>query len=313
MDTKVNPARFGIGKPVRRKEDVRLLTGKGRYSDDQALPHQAYASILRSPHAHARIVSIDTAEALRVPGVIAVFTGADVKADSLKPIMPDYFFMGPIEVQRQMPDVVLVNKDGSNIYESPYHLLAQDRARFVGQAIAMVVADTVGAAKDGAEAINVEYEMLPAVTSTREAVRPDAPKLWEHAPSNVCLDAEVGDAKATEAAFARAAHVVTFETWISRVTGVPMEPRTCLGYYDKATGRYTLYAGSGGSNRMKRESADILGVEQDAVRVLAQLRTRSIPSSCSRYGRPRRSGGRSSGRASAVRRSSVTTRDATSS
>src|SRR4051812_17226615 len=101
MDTSVNPPGSGIGKPVRRKEDVRLLTGKGRYSDDQALPNQAYAAILRSPHAHARIVSIDTRPALDVPGVIAVFTGADVKMDGLKPIMPDYTFMGPIEVQRQ--------------------------------------------------------------------------------------------------------------------------------------------------------------------------------------------------------------------
>src|SRR6185503_12233133 len=146
-DPAAGAPKFAIGQPVRRKEDVRLLTGKGRYSDDQVLPHQAYATLLRSCHAHARIASIDTSEALKVPGVIAVFTGADVKADGLKPILPDYAFLGPIEIQRQMPDVVLQNKDGSPIYESPYHLLAQDRVRYVGQAVAMVVAETVGAAK----------------------------------------------------------------------------------------------------------------------------------------------------------------------
>jgi carbon-monoxide dehydrogenase large subunit len=268
MKQKADPSK-GIGQPVRRKEDLRLLTGRGRYSDDQVLPRQAYASILRSPHAHARILGIDTSAALQMPGVIAVFSGLDIKAHGLKPILPDYAFLGPIEVQRQMPDVVLQNRDGAKIFDSPYHLLAQDRARFVGQAVAMVVAETVAAAKDGAEAIAVDYEPLPAVTATPEAALPDAPRLWDHAPSNVCLDAEVGDAQATEAAFAKAAHVVKFETWISRVTGVTMEPRTCVGFYDKATQRYTLYAGSGGSNRMKRESAGILGVPDDAVRVLA--------------------------------------------
>jgi carbon-monoxide dehydrogenase large subunit len=260
---------FAIGKPVRRKEDQRLLTGCGRYSDDQVLPGQTYAAILRSPHAHARIRSIDTRAALDVPGVIAVLTGADVKADALGPILPDYAFLGPIEVQRQMPDVVLQNRDGSKIFDSPYHLLAQDRARFVGQAVAMVVAETLGAAKDGAEAVEVDYETLPAVIVTADAAKPDAPKLWEHAPSNVCLDAEVGDEKATADAFAKAAHVVKLNTWISRVTGVTMEPRTCVGFYDKSTQRYTLYAGSGGSNRMKRESAGILGVAENMVRVLA--------------------------------------------
>jgi carbon-monoxide dehydrogenase large subunit len=263
------PSDFGIGRPVRRKEDLRLLTGKGRYSDDYSLPGQAYAAILRSPHAHARVVSIDCSEARSMQGVLGVFTGADAAADKLKPISPDYAFLGPVEVQRRLPDVVLQNRDGSPMFDSPYHLLAQDRVRFAGQAVAMVVADSVARAKDAAEAIVVEYDALPAVTATPDAVRPDAPRLWDHAASNICLDADVGDAAATGAAFSVAAHVVRFETWISRVTGAPMEPRACVGSYDAATQRYTLYAGSGGSNRMKRESADILGVPQEAVRVLA--------------------------------------------
>ena len=215
------PSDFGIGRPVRRKEDLRLLTGNGRYSDDYSLEGQAYAAILRSPHAHARVVSIDTSDARAMPGVLGVFTGADVAAARLKPIPPDYTFMGPLEVQRRLPDVVLQNRDGSPIYDSPYHLLAQDRVRFAGQAVAMVVANSVARAKDAAEAIVVDYEALPAVAATPDAVKPGAPRLWDHAASNICVDADVGDAAATEAAFARAAHSVRFETWISRVTGRP--------------------------------------------------------------------------------------------
>jgi carbon-monoxide dehydrogenase large subunit len=172
-------------------------------------------------------------------------------------------------VQRRLPDVVLVDRSGEKIYDSPYDLLAADRARFAGQSVAMVVADSIGAAKDGIDAIVVDYEPLPAVTGTREAARADAPRLWEHAPSNVCLDAEHGDKAATDAAFARAAHVVRLDTWISRVTGVPMEPRTAVGAYDPATQRYTLYAGSGGTNRQQREIAGILNVPLASVRVVA--------------------------------------------
>lgn len=258
-----------IGKPVTRKEDLRLLTGKGRYSDDVSLPQQAYAAIVRSPHAHAEILSIDASAALALPGVLAVYTFAELSADGIKPIAPDYTFMGPVEVQRTMPDVVLENIDGSPMYESPYHLLAHDRARFAGQSIAMVVATSAMIAKDAAEAVVVDYRTLPAVTDTRAAAKPDAPRLWEHAKSNICLDSEHGDKAETDAAFAKAAHVVRFETWISRVTGVPMEPRTAVGAYDAASGRYTLYAGSGGTNRQKMEISGILGVPPDKVRVVA--------------------------------------------
>ncbi|MEI7630101.1 MAG: hypothetical protein WCJ73_02985 [Actinomycetes bacterium] len=133
------------------------------------LPGQAYAAMLRSPHAHARIRAIDTSAALKVPGVLAVYTGADLEADGVGPIAPDYNFMGTIAQQREMPDVVLVNRDGSDMFASPYHLLARDRARFNGQSVAMVVAETVGAAKDGADAIEVDYEPLDSVTVTRDS------------------------------------------------------------------------------------------------------------------------------------------------
>ncbi len=259
----------GIGRPVRRKEDLRLVRGAGRYSDDIGLPNQGYAAVLRSPHAHARILKIDAQAARAAPGVLCVLTGMEVEADGLKPILPDFLFLGSLEFQRSLPDPILVNKDGSPIFESPYPLLPRDRVRYIGQAVAMVVAETLAQAKDAAELIEIDYEELPAVTATAAAVEPDAPRLWDHAPSNVCLDAEIGDKEATEAAFAQAAHVVKLDTWIQRVTGVPMETRSAVGSYDPDSGRYTLYAGSGGSVRIKREIAGILDVPFDNVRVVA--------------------------------------------
>ncbi len=259
----------GIGRPVLRKEDRRLLTGKGRYSDDLALPGQLFGHVLRSPHAHAVIRAIETAAAKAAPGVVAVLTREDIRADGLRPIPPDFFFLGPIEVQRQLPDVILVNSDGSEIFPSPYNLLAIDRVRFVGEGVAFVVAQTLDQAKDAAELIEIDYEVLPAVSVTRDAAGPDAPLLWPDNTSNVCVDGEVGDRGATEAAFANAAHVVTLDTWIQRVTGVPMEARTCVGVYDAQTDRYTLYAGSGGVVRQKGEIAGILGIAPEQVRVVA--------------------------------------------
>lgn len=259
----------GIGKPVRRKEDARLVVGAGRYSDDLGFPDQVYAVMLRSPHAHARIASIDTGAARDRAGVVAVLTGIDVAADGLQPIPPDFLFLGSLEFQRSLPDPILQNTDGSPIYDSPYPLLPHDRVRYIGQAVAMVVAETPAAAKDAAERIDIRYEILPAVTDTAAAAEPDAPRLWDHATSNVCLDAEIGDKAATEAAFAKAAHIVSLSTWIQRVTGVPMETRSGIGLYDRASGRYTLYAGSGGVVRQKREISQILNVPFESVRVVA--------------------------------------------
>jgi carbon-monoxide dehydrogenase large subunit len=260
----------GIGQPVRRKEDARLVVGAGRYSDDLNLPNQAHAVMLRSPHAHAQIVRIDTEAALAAPGVVAVLIGSDVEADGLAPIPPDFLFLGTLEFQRSLPDPILTNTDGSSIFESPYPLLTKDRVRYIGQAVAMVVAETINAAKDAAELIDIEYQALPSVTDTAEAADPDAPRLWDHAPSNVCLDAELGNKAPTDAAFARAAHVVSLSTWIQRVTGVPMETRSAVGVFDAATERYTLYAGSGGVVRQKREISEILRVPFESVRIVAR-------------------------------------------
>jgi aerobic carbon-monoxide dehydrogenase large subunit len=259
----------GIGQSAPRKEDRRLVTGAGRYSNDLSFSNEAHAVVLRSPHAHARIVRIDAKAARAAPDVVRVLTGIDVEADGLQPIPPDYLFVGSEELQRSLPDPILRNRDGSAIFASPYPLLPRDCVRYVGQAVALVVAETIAAAKDAAELIEITYEPLPVVTDTAAAADPGAPRLWEHAASNVCVDAEIGDREATEAAFARATHVVSLRTWIQRVTGVPMETRSAIGVYEAATERYILYAGSGGVVRQKREIAGILNVPLESVRVVA--------------------------------------------
>jgi carbon-monoxide dehydrogenase large subunit len=250
-----------IGQPVRRKEDLRLITGKGRFSDDVNLPQQGYAVMLRSPHAHAHLRAINTQHALALPGVLAVLTGADMILDGIKPIPHQPFNTHPADIQ-------MVNTDGSDIFSAPQYPLALHKVRHVGEVVAMVIATSVAAGKDAAEAIDVNYDPLPAVTNTVAAAAPGAPKLWDQARSNVCVDADTGDRAATEAAFARAAHVVKFYTWIQRVTGVPMEPRAAIGEYDTATQRYTLHAGNGGAVRLKHELAGILGVPAEKVRAL---------------------------------------------
>ena len=250
-----------IGQALRRKEDLRLITGAGRYSDDVDMPGQAYAYMVRSPHAHARIRAIETARALALPGVLAVLTGRDAAVDGLRPIPHSTALSSP-------PDIALKNRDGSPLPMTPHAPLPADCARFVGEAVAMVVAETVHAAMDGAECVKVDYDVLPCVTGALTAAKAGAPTLHD-GYANVCIDADAGDLAATEQAFARAAHVVRLATWIQRVTGVPVEPRAAVACYDGATGRYWLHAGSGGIVRQKGELAGILGVPPAAVRVTA--------------------------------------------
>ena len=226
--------------------------------------------MLRSPHAHADIARIDTTAAKAAPGVLAVLTGADLAADGIKPIPPDFLFLGPIEVQKQLPDIILVNRDGSDIYPSPYHLLAQDRVRFVGEGVAFVVAETLAQAKDAAELIEIDYAPLARRHRHARGGRSDrAGAVAGRTRPTSASTATSATQAATDAAFAKAAHVVRLDTWIQRVTGVPMEARTCIGHYDAATGRYTLHAGSGGVVRQKGEIAGILGVPPESVRVVA--------------------------------------------
>src|SRR5262249_5724011 len=180
MAEKATSAR--IGQPVRRKEDLRLVTGQGCYTDDVNLPGQAYAVMVRSPHAHARIRAIDIAPAMAAPGVLAVLTGRDLLADGLRPI--------PHKVWSQQPAELMLRERAKH-FTAPHYALPADKVRFVGEAVAMVVATTVAAAKDGAELIEIDYEILPAVTDTLAAERPDAPRLFDDAGSNVVVDGEL--------------------------------------------------------------------------------------------------------------------------
>ena len=218
----------GIGEPVRRKEDFRLLTGRGRFVDDVRPPRLAHAVLVRSPHAHARILTIDTAAALAAPGVLAVLTGADCRADGLAPLPHAAGLMGP-------PDIA-VRQPGGPMVTTRHDALPVDTVRFVGEPIAFVVADTIDQAKDAAELVAVAYEALPAVALAADAVAPGAPHLWQEAPDNVCVEIEAGDEAATADGFAQASHIVRLQTRIQRVTGVPMEPRTVIGEYDTASG-----------------------------------------------------------------------------
>ena len=251
-----------IGQPVRRKEDQRLLTGKGRFTDDFNIAGQAYAVMVRSPHPHARILEIDMEPAQRMPGVLGAFTGRDCLADGLSPVPHS-----PVPSTRY--DLKLTGPGGGAMFFGPQLLLPADRVRHVGEAVAMVVAETAPQALDAAEAIVIEYQELPRVASSRDAVLPGPPAVWDEVRDNVLVDTMFGDKEATDRAFAGADHVVEMDLHIGRVTGVPLEPRAALGLYDPASGRYTLYAGSGGPVRQKAELAAVLGVAPEKVRVLS--------------------------------------------
>jgi aerobic carbon-monoxide dehydrogenase large subunit len=251
-----------IGQPLRRKEDERLLTGKGRFSDDFTLPGQAYAAIVRSPYPHARIVRFDNSAATTMAGVLGVFTGQDCLADKLA-LIPH----SPVPSTRY--DMKLTGPDGGPIFFGPQMLLPADKVRHVGEAVALVVADTATQARDAAEAVAIEYEELPWTAQIKEVLAPGAPAVWDQVPDNILVDTAFGHAAATEHAFAVADHIVEMEFHVGRVTGVPMEPRAALGHWDRAAGRYTLWAGSGGAVRQKAELAAVLGVALEQVRVLS--------------------------------------------
>jgi carbon-monoxide dehydrogenase large subunit len=251
-----------IGQPRPRTEDARLITGQGRFTDDFGFPGQAHAAIVRSPHAHARIVKIDKSAALALPGALDIFTSADCAADGLGPIGHD-------PVPKTRDDMKLTAPGGGDIFIGPHLLLPADKVRHVGEAVAFVVAETKAQALDAAEAVQVVYDALPFVLHSEDAMKPGAPTIWDEVPNNILVDTKFGDADATDRAFAQAAHVVAYDFNIPRVTGVPMEPRACVANYDKTSGRYTLHAGSGGAVRQKRELATLLGIDLDALRVLS--------------------------------------------
>ena len=251
----------GIGASRLRTEDFRLVTGRGSYIDDVEPENACHAVMVRSPHAHANILSIDTAAALAMPGVLAVLTGQDVAADGLGPIPHNVEWVGPPDAELRLPA-------GYEVFLTDHPVMPAERVRYLGEPVAMVVAETKAAAADAAEAVLVEYEALPVVTDARAAAKSGAPVVWAERPDNQSLNCEVGDESATDAAFARAAHVVQFDTWVNRITGSPMEPRSCIGSYDEATGIYTARAASGrGVVQTRDRLASILGVPKERARV----------------------------------------------
>jgi aerobic carbon-monoxide dehydrogenase large subunit len=255
------PFRF-IGQPLPRNEDARLLTGRGRFTDDFSFPGQTYAAMVRSPHAHARIVRIDNANAGKMPGVLGVFTGADCLADNLSAIPHD-------PLPKTKFDMKLRGPAGSEIFIGPHLLLPHDKARHAGEAVVMVVAETQAQAFDAAEAVVVEYEELPCVTHSEDAMKADAPVVWDEVRDNVLVDTRFGNTAETDRILASAPHVVSMSFHIDRVTGAPMEPRAAIALYDKDHDRYTIHAGSGGAVRQKRELGEVLRVDPEKIRVLS--------------------------------------------
>ncbi len=227
---------FGIGQPVRRKEDMRLLTGNGRYTDDINLPGQLYAYFLRSPQAHAKILSIDTAEAMAAPGVAAIYTGQDLLADKIAPVPTN------LELKNE--------RTGEEAFKPPRHALAVERVRCVGDLVAVVVAESYLQARDAAELIMVDYEELPAVVNTAKLLEPDAPLVWPERGSNLCLHWENGEPGPADEAFAKAAKIVTVDLVNNRVVPVPMEPRCALADFEADKNRTTLYAPTQGGRRI---------------------------------------------------------------
>lgn len=252
----------GIGAPLRRTEDMRLVTGAGAYVSDFQPGNLAHAAFVRSPHAHAEIEGVDTAAALAAPGVLAVLTGADAKADGLQAIPHNPDWTGP-------PDADLILPEGFEVYLSDNHPLPADRARYVGEAIAVVIAETAAAAIAGAELVEVDYAPLPALVDSLKALEAGAPSLWPDRPNNLSLACSVGDAAATEQAFRDAAHVVKFESRINRITGAPMEPKAAIGEYHAAADHYTLRAASGrGVVQTRDRLAAVLGVPAEKCRAV---------------------------------------------
>jgi carbon-monoxide dehydrogenase large subunit len=258
LQVNVSPTNAG------RREDGRLVTGRGSYADDLNLPSTVPAVMVRSPHAHARILAIDTAEARRMPGVLAVLTGVEALAEGLG-VMPH-----ATGSSKAGSDIRLANRDGSERKVSQQRPLPAERSMYVGEAVAMVVAETLHEARDAAEAVTIEWEMLPAVVDALDAAEPSAPQLWKHIPGNCTLEADLGDPIATAAAFRTAPHRVRLRSWIQRVTGVHMEPRAFAAQFDEAANLFTVHASHGiGVVQLRHELASILAVPEEQIRVVA--------------------------------------------
>jgi aerobic carbon-monoxide dehydrogenase large subunit len=253
-----------IGRPMPRLEDFRLVTGQGRYTDDVVFPGQAYAAFVRSPHPHARILSVDAAPVRALPGVLTVYTAADYAAAGGRGIK---HFALPADAH-DVTKPSFHDWRGSPAFDMPQPVLAVDRARYVGEPVAMVVAESAALAREAAERVAVHYAPLPAVTDVRDAIASGAPLLHDEAPHNVAMDKELGEQAALAAAVA-AAHLVVEQDFRSqRIVNAQMEPRAAIGAYDDATGIVTALACSQGANRLKTNVADSLGLAPDKVRAV---------------------------------------------
>ena len=248
--------RFGIGQPVTRKEDARFLTGRGRYVADIDLVRQAHAVLVFSPHAHARIRTVDKTAAEQMPGVYAILTGEDWAADGL----------GTLD-----PEVMAEDMGGPAGYRTKRPPLAQGRVRYVGERVAVVIAATEAQARDAAELVSVDYEILPALVHAEDAVRPDAPSLHDGAAHNTSFTMRMGNEGAVEAAFARAHHITRLSLHNNRLTAVTMEPRGCIGDYDPGTRRWTLYSSTQNVHGVRQTLAhQIQHVPESRIRVVAR-------------------------------------------
>ncbi|HXR55628.1 MAG TPA: xanthine dehydrogenase family protein molybdopterin-binding subunit [Casimicrobiaceae bacterium] len=242
-----------IGQPVLRKEDARFLTGTGQYTADVAMPRQTFAYFLRSPHAHATIRGIDVVKAKASPGVVEIFTGADLTGVGGLPC-----------------GWLITGTDGKPMNEPPHPVLAQGKVRYVGDPVALVVAESVAQAKDAAEQIVVDYDVLPAVVNPVDALGPSAPQIHEQAPGNKCYTWALGDRAAVDAAFAKAAHVTKLDIVNNRLVPNAIEPRAALATYDRADDSYTLYVANQNPHVERLlMTAFVLGLPEHKVRVIA--------------------------------------------
>ena len=245
--------KFGLAQPVRRVEDPRLLLGHGRYTDDIQLPGMLHGLVLRSPHAAATITRIDTGAAAAIPGVHGVYTAADLKADKIG----------------SLPCAALLNnRDGSAQANPPHPVLADGAVRHVGDPVAFIVADSLQAARDAAEAVEIDYDVKPAITDLDRATESGAPRVWPDVANNTAFDWEIGDKAATDALFAKAAHVTKLRVVNNRIVVSSMEARAAIADYDTSSGRWTLYANTQGGWLVKDLIRSVFGVPADRFRVL---------------------------------------------
>jgi aerobic carbon-monoxide dehydrogenase large subunit len=242
-----------IGQSVKRKEDARFLTGAGQYTDDVTMANQTHAYFLRSPHAHAKLRKIDTSKAKKAPGVLAVYTGADLEGVNGLPC-----------------GWLITSVDGTPMKEPPHHVLAKGKVRYVGDQVALVIAETREQAKDAAELIDVDYEVLPAVVNSADALKPGAPQIHDEAPGNKCYTWAIGDRAAVDAAFAKAAHVTKIDIVNNRLIPNAIEPRAAVASYNRAEDAYTLYVTSQNPHVERLlMTAFVLGLPEHKVRVIA--------------------------------------------